>query len=232
MGRERHFQVSLEGPPAELTAAYGFEGSLVRAEGDYLLLADTSVNSTKLNLILEPRARLDLQLRADGSVRSVATYTISNPFPQWAAGRDPRLVSTLMFEGVYGCYLRVYAPAQAGLLDVKVDGRSVGPEQAGVELGRRAFGRFFPVLPGGSAGAQFHYETPGVVRRLPDGVQRYELYVQKQAGTDATPLEIAFALPGGATLIDVRLDGKPVAGRPVSTDLRTDRRLEVLYRLP
>ena len=54
-----------------------------------------------------------VQLDADGSASTRVDYAIDNPFPQWAEGRDPNLVSALMFSGVYGSYLRVYAPPAA-----------------------------------------------------------------------------------------------------------------------
>jgi hypothetical protein len=58
------------------------------------------------------------------------------------------------------------------------------------------------------------------------------LYIQKQAGTEALPLEVSAALPTGARLQDVMLDGRPVDGLKFITDLRTDRQIEISYHLP
>ena len=232
MGRERHLQLHFNDERLQsLSGEYGFDGSLVSGEGDYLLIADTSVNSTKLNLILETRARLDLQLMAGGNARSLLTYEIGNSFPQWKEGRDPRMVRQLMLEGVYGCYLRVYASEQAKLLDVRLQGRSAGAEQVDKEMGRSVFGRFFPVLPGTSASVQFFYETPSIVEELGNGLYRYRVYVQKESGTEALSLEVHLALPKGARLQEARLDGQLVQGMKIVTDLRTDREIEILYRL-
>lgn len=115
-------------------------------------------------------------------------------------------------------------------MDVRVDGASVGAEQAEIELGKQVFGRFATVLPGATRVMQFVYDTPAVVR-TDDGIQRYRLLVQKQAGTDAIPLELRFSLPDGARLQDVELDGRPVAGNMIKTDLRTDHVIEITYRL-
>ncbi len=233
MARERHLQLSFVDPELQaLAVQYELDGSLVESGGsDFLLIADTSVNSTKLNLILQTTARLDLRILPDESVRQVVTYAISNPFPSWAAGRDANLVSKLMLSGVYGCYLRVYAGANASLAAVRINGTTVGPEQVGVELGRAAFGRFFTVAPGGRSEAQFVYQTPGVVRAEDDGMLHYRLHIQKQAGTNALPLQLNLALSNGAELVDVRIDGVSTGGSAtVSTDLRTDRELDVSFR--
>ncbi|MPZ48146.1 MAG: DUF4012 domain-containing protein [Dehalococcoidia bacterium] len=230
MGRERHLQLNFNDANLQsLARGYSFDGALTKTDGDALLIADSSVNSTKLNLILQTRARLDLQLFSDGSVRSLLTYTIMNPLPEWRIGRDPRLVQTLMLDGVYGCYLRLYVHEQARLLDVRLQGRSVGPEQVDLELGRRVFGRFFPVLPGATASVQFLYETPGVAQQGEDGLYHYNLYVQKQAGTDAVPLDVHAVFDKGVRLTSISLDGNPASGASLQTDLRIDREIEIVF---
>jgi hypothetical protein len=232
MARERHLQLHFTDERLQsLGQEYGLDGGLVESAGDFLLIADTSVNSTKLNLILETRATLDLELTAEGKARTRLTYEIENPFPEWRQGRDPHLVRQLMLGGVYGCYLRVYAPEKAKLVDLRLDGRTAGPEQMAVEMGKSVFGRFFPVLPGDRTGAEFSYETPGVVVQEDGGLYRYRLYVQKEAGTDALPLDVKLTLPDGAVLQEARLDGRVLPnGLEFSTDVREDREIEVVFK--
>ena len=234
MGQERHLQLHFR--DADLQAAsrqYGLDGGLIEADGDdFLLVADTSVNSTKLNLIMRPRVILDVQLLADGGARSTVTYRLTNPLPEWQSGRDPVLVKQLMLEGVYGCYLRVYAPQAARFQEVRLDGRSVGAEQVDVELGKSVFGRFAAVRPGETVIFQFSYETPGVAVTSADGRTRYRLYLQKEAGTGATPLDARFYLPDGSRLLSAGIDGRPLEDTRVSTDLRTDRQIEIVYTTP
>jgi hypothetical protein len=232
MAKERHFQLHFDEDRLQsLNTEYGFDGSLVRTDGDFLLVADTSVNSTKLNLILETSVRATLSLSDDGSSLTQVTYTIANPFPAWRQERDSLLVSALMLEGVYGSYLRVYAREGARLIDVRLDAQSAGAEQIDNEFGKSVFGRFFPVLPGQTRSVIFLYETPGVVR-IEDRVATYALYVQKQAGTRAVPLTLRFHLPRGAVLEELTLDGQRVATPYIATDLRRDRKVEVIFRLP
>lgn len=232
LGRERHLQLHFDDASMQaLAREYGFDGALTNPPaGDTLLLADTSVASTKLNLILQNAVEVEVRLD-DTTALTTVVYEIANPFPEWERGRDPRLVRALMLDGVYGAYLRLYAPQQARLEDVRLDGRPAGAEQAGIELGRLAVGRFASVPPGATRRIEFRYAVPDVVETLEDGSHRYRLQVQKQAGTRAVPLAVRLELPPGAVLRGVTLDGKP-AGLTLETDLRTDRVIEVVYRPP
>jgi hypothetical protein len=232
MGRERHLQLAFENTElSALSREYGFSGSLQSLAADYVLIADTSVNSTKLNLILETSATLSVSLTAEGAARSSLVYSVSNPFEEWQAGRDPELVRALMLDGVYGCYLRIYVPRQAQLRDVLLNGQGAGPEQMDLEFGRAVFGRFFRVNPGEEDALRFDYETHGVVARDGDAYV-YSLEVRKQPGTDAVPLALSIELPPGAELIGTTVDGKPVSGTAIETNLREDRQVEVRFRLP
>src|SRR5690606_12502514 len=123
-----------------LSAEYGFDGAIPEEPGDFLLLTDTSVNSTKLNLILENTLDVRVHLDPDtGAATTALSYGIANPFPDWQQGRDPRLVEALMLRGVYGSYLRLYAPPTAQLLDVRIGSRTAGAEQIDTEGGKRVF---------------------------------------------------------------------------------------------
>ncbi|MGE0229947.1 MAG: DUF4012 domain-containing protein [Dehalococcoidia bacterium] len=231
MGAERHLQLQFDDDRLQAGAReYGLDGGMADPSGDYLMLADTSVGSTKLNLILENA--IDVGIRLDGTgARSWVAYATANPFDEWRQGRDPLLVRALMLDGVYGSYLRLYAPAQASLTDLWVDGEPAGPHQSSEEHGRAVFGRYTPLGPGETSIVEFFYESAGVVETLDDGWQRYRLYVQKQAGTRAIPLRVAITLPEGSMVRSTTLDGEPVM-LPVNSDLRTDRIIEIEFRPP
>ncbi len=231
MGRERHLQLHfLDRDLQALSVEYGLDGGLAQTAGDFLFIADTSVNSTKLNLILETEAVLRIGLAPEGAITHL-TYAVHNPFPEWQEGRDPLLVSALMHQGVYGSYLRLYVPTQASLIDLRLNGTAVNAEEIGSGLGRRVFGRFFPVLPGASDRLDVIYESTGVVEAVGEGHYAYSLYIQKQPGTLALPLAIRLEAPPGALIETVRLDGFAVEAAPVlRTDLKVDRLIEVVYR--
>jgi hypothetical protein len=156
-------------------------------------------------------------------------YTLGNPFNEWKKGRDPKIVTALMLNGVYGSYTRLYAPIQAVLRDVRIDGKPSGAEQANEEMGKKAFGKAFSVLPGKTSSIEFTYDTPRVATAV-GKTRHYELYIQKEAGTAAIALDLKLSLPKGAELDEVKLDGKHYDGDlHVKTDLREDRVIEVSY---
>ncbi len=227
--RERHLQLYFEDAALQAVArAYGLTGELAASGGDFLLLTDTSVNSTKLNLLLEAEAALHVRLTPHGASTRLS-YVLRNPFDEWRRGRDPRLVSALMHDGVYGAYVRAFVSPAARLGDVRLDGRPAGAEESGVELGRAVFGRFFPVTPGATRRVDLAYDTPGVVEHAGGGRYVYRLYVQKQAGSGALPLSLRFELPPAARLEALRLDDAAVRGLSLKTDLRVDRTIELWF---
>jgi hypothetical protein len=231
MGRERHLQLHFDDPRLEgLTADYGLDGAVVEQGGDYLLVADTSVRSTKLNLILRNTLEVDILVEGGGTENTVK-YTTTNPFPEWKSGRDPRVVRALMLDGVYGSYLRLYAPTHTRLTDLRVDGESAGAQHIELELGRRVFGRYLEVPPGQTKTVEFAYRSEGVVESLDDGWKRYRLYIQKQSGTDAVPLRISVHLPVGSDVRSAKIDGVDT-GLVIDTDMLVDREVDVIFRPP
>lgn len=229
MGRERHLQIHFTDPPLQaLATEYGFDGGMIDQQGDFLLLTDTSVRSTKLNLILENSVDAEIQIE-DTASEVVVAYTTINPFPEWQTGRDPQLVRALMLDGIYGSYLRLYAPPQAQLLDLRINSEPVGPEAIDIELEKRVFARFTPILPGETKTVEFHYRSDGVVEQLDGGWKRYRLYIQKQPGTRAIPLTMQLRLPPGADVRSVTVNGVE-AELSIETDLLVDRTVEVIFR--
>jgi hypothetical protein len=233
MAKERHLQLNFNDPSLQaISEEYGFDGGLVAPMGDFIHVADTSLNSTKLNLILENDVEAHIQLHETGEVRTELTWRVHNPFPEWREGRDERLVKVLMLKGVYGSYLRLYADESAQLIDIRLNGEPAGANQNGAELGRRAFGRFLPVPPGQTSVVDFEYWTPDMVRMVGNSVYTYQLYFQKQPGTRAIPLKIDFGLPNGAQILSLTLDGEPVASDTIETNLRTDREIALTFGMP
>jgi hypothetical protein len=208
----------------------GWAGEMRHPAGDYLMVADASVNSTKLNLVLEQSADLRVQLDWAGGARHTLDLRYRNGLPEWARGRDPAAVERLMAGGLYGGYVRVLSPPLALLRDVRVDGESVGAEEVGVEKGTASFGRYVPLPAGAQAGLRFVYDVPAAAGLFGDR-GAYRLLVQKQPGSAAIPLTITVLTPDGARVVSVSLDGRPLAGRTavVQTDLSQDRELAVRY---
>ena len=49
------------------------------------------------------------------------------------------------------------------------------------------------------------------------------------SGTAGLPLQLQVALPKGAKLDSIRIDGKPEKGQRIATNLQTDRVIEVAF---
>ncbi|MEX0799600.1 MAG: DUF4012 domain-containing protein [Dehalococcoidia bacterium] len=227
LAEARHlFVYSRDGAVEDAVEGLGWAGELKDPPGDYLMAVNASVHSTKLNLALEERMELSVRLRPDGSAVSTLTLRYENGLDGWATGRDPEMVSQLMLGGFYGAYLRLLAPPGARLLDVRLDGESVGAEEVGSESGKASVGRYVPLPRGARATLQFVYEAPVVAE---DG--EYRLYVQKQPGSGDTPLAVRLQLPPGERADYVSLNGETLTGKPLyfETELSRDQQLVVRY---
>jgi hypothetical protein len=232
MARERHLQLNFIDPELQAIAAdYGFDGSLRMTEGDFIHLTDASLQSTKLNLILENRMTVNVALDITGTARHDLRWRVYNPFPKWQSEHDARLVRALMLQGVYGSYLRLYAPIQSVLTKLSLDGADVGAGEIGQEYDRAVWGRFFTVQPDKTVETGFQYRVPRVVEEDDDGLHVYRLYIQKQPGTRAFPLTVNIDLPDNVEVISMTVNGKEQGFGPIETDLRIDREIVVTYQL-
>ncbi|HLC20954.1 MAG TPA: DUF4012 domain-containing protein, partial [Candidatus Methylomirabilis sp.] len=212
----------------------GWDGSLEGAEGDYLMVVNASVDSTKLNLVLDEAMEVDVAIDGAGVASHRITLRYENGLSDWAKGRDPQFIKETMLDGFYGGYLRLYAPADADFIDAVQDGESIGFEEITAENGKAAVGRFFGLARDERTELAFLYDVPNSVRNSDDSVE-YRLVIQKQPGTRAIPLRLALQLPDGADLDSVVLDGKSVTTGSglleIKTVLDADRELVVRYKV-
>lgn len=206
------------------------DGALQDPPSDYLMLVEASVNSTKLNIVINEEMELQVALDELGDAHSELGLRYENDLASWEEGRDPELVQRLMLDGLYGGYLRLFAKARSRLLSVQIDGAEAGPSELTEENGKTVFGRFFALPKGATKEVSFSYVTPAIVSFSGDAAE-YRLLIQKQPGTGAIPLRIRLTLPEGARPISLELDGKPVdgGGLEVQTDLSRDREVVLTY---
>jgi hypothetical protein len=71
-----------------LATRMGLDGSLRQPQGDYLMLVDASVNSTKLNIVLRQEVDLTAELDELGNAHVDVQVDYRNELPAWE-GRDP-----------------------------------------------------------------------------------------------------------------------------------------------
>lgn len=215
----------------EVIAELGWDGRVKATDGDYLMLVDSSLNGTKLNLVVQPRIELDIALDDLGNAKNTVAVTYTNDYQAWAQGKDPRLAGPVMGAGtltVYGDYLRLLVPAESRPEDVRQEGRAVGVEEIWQEHGKTVLGRYLPVPLDTTKTISFTYLVPAVLDTSQNPFT-YRLLIQKQPGTAAIPLQIRVKPPHWAKEVSLELDGTPVESpqRQVNTDLTVDRTLVV-----
>jgi hypothetical protein len=208
-----------------LVQEMGWDGGLRDAAGDYLMVVDASVNSTKLNIAIDQSLRLDVALDELGNARHQVTLGYVNNLPRWQEGRDPELVRRLMLGGTYGGYVRLLTSPQSRLVAATEGGRSIGVEEISEEGGKTVFGRFFALPSGQGKALQIEYVSPTIVDAGPD-YREYRLLIQKQPGAAPMPLQVSFSLPQGGRPLSLEVDGEkqgPVS--ELTLDLRRDAEL-------
>lgn len=202
--QERHIQISLfDAQAAALLAQYGWDGALVRQPGDYLLVVDSNVGYNKvtanvsvalsytvdLSALPHPVARLELDYHNQSSI----DVDVCDKFRQYVPSYD------LMTQGCYWNYVRVYAPQGARLLE------ATGADEAFdtlEELDLTVFAAPLTLEPGEARRVTLVYALPeSAVAGRP-----YSLYAQKQAGSQAHPLQVTLLGAQGALLAEDGLD--------------------------
>jgi hypothetical protein len=109
-----------------------------------------------------------------------------------------------MLGGVYGGYLRVLAPDDAVGFSVELDGAAHGIEDLGTEGAYRWFGTFLHLPAGATHELAMSWSVPLATHST--SVSDYELYIQKQPGTDGMCLDIEVANSDGAS-VPIVIDG-------------------------
>jgi hypothetical protein len=213
LGAERHVQL-LSFDPAEQTVIRDvrWDGRVEEGPADYLMLSETSVLSTKLNLIIQPDADYRVDISPLGDARHELRLHYRNPLPEWQQGKDPALVKALMLGGVYGGYLRIITPRGATAFSAEIDGATVPLEDAGNEGGKDWFGVFMQLPAGETKEVVLRWVTPLATRSTGGG--GYELYLQKQPGT-----------PGMCLKLDISRAGKPAGTVKISGGSRDGQRI-------
>lgn len=195
LGEERHLQV-LSFDPLEQTLLrdVGWDGRLRANSGDFIHLSEASVHSTKLNLIIQPEGSLTVDITALGDARHELRLVYHNPVDEWAKDKDPELVEKLMLGGLYGGYLRVFAPRGVVGYSAELDGAILAIDEIGTDAGRDWFGVFFPLPAGATSELVLRWSVPLATT----DTGRYELLLQKQPGTRGTCLAVQVRGADGA----------------------------------
>jgi hypothetical protein len=229
---EKHILVYLRQPLGGGLTDAGWGGNIPATTGDYLQVVDTNMGFNKANGVMARRIDYSVQLDGAGLARSQVIITHQN-----TSTRDVACLYESYYEGSYDLlmnrcywnYLRVYVPADATLIS---DENGNEMENAGVEAGKQVWARWQVIPTRATQQTSLgYYQARPIMQRVADGWE-YRLLVQKQAGTDRTPLHVTVSLPAGMRLLSaspapVRVDGNLVE---FASNLATDQEFRLLMR--
>ena len=247
---ERHLLIWLDDPAvSELLHDAGWDGTIQATDGDYLMIVDTNMGFNKVNPNVEEAIEYQVAIDEGNNVRAVVTITYHNKSTREVEECVQEARYDLTYEGMmnrcYWDYLRLYVPQGARLIEAtrnplppgglyrRLSGAGEGtgePDIGPSEKGKEVFGTFFVVPPQESKEIRFAYEQPSSILEK-DGVHRYSLLIQKQAGTKSLPVQITVELPPGVELVTAEPEPSTVEGNTVryQLSLATDRRIELIY---
>jgi hypothetical protein len=247
---ERHLQVWLTDDYATakgLLAEQAWDGALLPAASDYLMVVDTNMGFNKVNALIQERIDYSVAIDADGSAQATLQVQHVNPSSGTEACKHKPHYGDDYQDLVNRCYwdyLRVYTPAnsrleQATQHPIAADLLLVDQAQAGEvevlpeEAGKTVFATFFVLPRGQETRTRFVYHLPRTTVERKNGAWQYRLLVQKQSGTRDIPLRVVLTLPPGAEVTSLSAGGRqPEPGQVVfRTKLNEDQVFEVFFRL-
>lgn len=200
---QRHLQISVDDPAAAaLLAARGWDGGVrPRKAADFLAVIDSNVGYNKTNAVVQPALRYQVARATDGRLDATLVITYTHTAPAAAepvCNRTPRYGDSYdeMTRRCYWNYLRVYVPGGSELLaaeGLKTVATEPGPR------GTSIFAGDLVVPTGATYTVTLRYRLPAMTPTEP-----YRLFVRKQAGTDAIPLNVV--TPGCRWATDLRED--------------------------
>ena len=256
---EHHILVQVDDPAiGALLAARGWNGAMQPGEGDYLMVVDSNVGWNKANAVVYSEIIYQVNLSQPESPQSIVTTHYTNPTPGDDTCRhgyyyDPQDTYQDYIERCYWNYQRIYTLAESDLLDAQI--HTTPPEwfyraetiPASVDIldnagiydenpeGLQGYGNLLVVPLGEERQTSFTFLLPAerVIQTLGDGQRMYQLHIQKQPGTLATPVSIQVQLPAGAEFVSAQPEGQ-LSGNlwSVEVALRTDLDLTFIWRMP
>ena len=193
----------------------GWGGAVDDSRTDYLMVVDSNVGWSKVNINIEREIEYLVTINPQGDVKARVDITYVNHSPSWDSTscdiQSPGVVGPTYQAKKNACYwnyLRVYAPnassiqssspfpMPAGAIYRRLGYNDIEETlQSFVEGGKTVFSGFFIVPAGETRRVTFAYELPASVLRREDDSWVYSLVVQKQLGTLDTPVKVTVTVP-------------------------------------
>jgi hypothetical protein len=223
---QRHILVDLNDPAlSKLLMKRGWDGSVTRSDGDFLMVIDTNVGYNKTNAVVGSNLIYDVDLTNLTGPSSNLAVVHHNSAQGPADGSN--LEYWYPVDRCYFDYLRVYLPAGTQLksatphavsrdtmimLDENIPPR-VDVLDESIQ-GLQGFGTLLVVPIGQSVETDFQFNLPAGILKS-DLILRdliYQLKVQKQPGTGAIPITVRVHLPQGSKIRSISPDGSITVG--------------------
>ena len=147
----------------------GWDGKVMPADGDYLMVVDANMASLKTDAVMARSINYKVEQSVAGLFADLRLNYAHNGDFNWQTTR-------------YRTYTRVYAPFGSEL--IAAEGISEGEAEVYNELGKTVFAGFISVEPGEIGQLHFYYKLPMPLHELAKQ-KKYELYIQKQPGKKA-----------------------------------------------
>jgi Protein of unknown function (DUF4012)/Sortase domain len=178
---QQHLLVAVSDPGAAgVLARRHWDGAVLPATGDALMVVDTEVGASKQSQAVRRDANYVVDLGPDQHAQLTVTYTNL---------ARPETRPNVTFTPTYSTYVRAYAPRGAEL--VAAHG-FVGQPTTYEECGRSVFGGTVNVPRDGTAQVGLSYRLPAAAAN-PSG---YDLLVQQQPGVPPGGLTVKVSAPG------------------------------------
>ncbi len=233
--QRRHIQawaLQSENARADLTRA-GWTGAIHQGDGDYLSVVDSNLGYNKADRQIERSIAYSISLAGNTPTATLRlTYRNLATADLDACVHEPQVLESYeaLTQQCYWNYVRVLAPGGIELLaatdsDAQID---IGDIDVGVERGRASLGTLLVVPPGQEHTLTLTYQLPPDLFLCQGTLCRYELTVQKQAGTQSVPL----TLQADATPITLQAIGwqQEEGLLSLSSTLDTDRSVIWFWR--
>lgn len=175
----------------------GWDGAVKENKGDYLMLVEANVGSTKANYFIRRQVKYSIErVSREGEMEAALSLNYLH------TGKDNNWPG-----GPYKSYLRLLVPKRSALLkvtrstgNIEEKGEDITEKiKIGEETGKTTFEVLFNLKAGESLALNFSYVIPPEVLNLPSA-RSYRLLLQKQPGAGEDPLTVGFNPPFGKQL--------------------------------
>lgn len=219
---------------------------------DFLLVLDTNMGFNKANMHVDRAYTYHVDLVPNG--QSTAVLTINYTYTQPPADDAP-CEQSISYENAptyqeiadrcYFNYLRVYAPPNATLTNATRHTIPAGTLISGLPWEKPAetttefasfttFANFMMLPRGETLNTEFAYNLPQTILQQENSSFSYNLWLQKQASTEAETVTVIITLPPNSTILNVTATGEAIinnqsSSAEITLNLDTDTLLTVTF---